>query len=90
VDKIDQFAAELGNPGTRVSEQLLALKFLLHFVGDLHQPLHAADDHDAAANKKLTTARQCLWTAAGTQRREHVFASPGVRGADGQGCRAAA
>jgi hypothetical protein len=35
---------------------LLALEFLLHFVGDLHQPLHAADDHDAGANKKLVAA----------------------------------
>jgi hypothetical protein len=55
VDKINQFAAEVGNPATGASEQLLALKFLLHFVGDLHQPLHAADDHDAGGNKKLVT-----------------------------------
>jgi hypothetical protein len=34
----------------------LALKFLLHFVGDMHQPLHAADDHDAGGNKKLVEA----------------------------------
>jgi hypothetical protein len=53
VDKIDQFAAELSNPTAGASERLLALKFLLHFVGDLHQPLHAADDHDAGGNKKL-------------------------------------
>jgi hypothetical protein len=53
VDKIDQFAAELGDRSTSTSEQLLALKFLLHFVGDLHQPLHASDDHDAGGNKKL-------------------------------------
>jgi hypothetical protein len=56
VDKIDQFAAELGNPATPASERLLSLKFLLHLVGDLHQPLHAADDHDAGGNKKLATA----------------------------------
>jgi hypothetical protein len=56
VDKIDQFAAELGNPATVASEQLLALKFLLHLVGDLHQPLHAADDHDAGGNRKLVAA----------------------------------
>jgi S1/P1 Nuclease len=55
VDKIDQFAAELADPAIGPSEQLLALKFLLHFVGDLHQPLHAADDHDAGGNKKLVT-----------------------------------
>ena len=51
VDKIDQFTAELSNPATGASERLLALKFLLHFVGDLHQPLHAADDHDAGATR---------------------------------------
>jgi hypothetical protein len=53
VDKINQFAAELSDPATAAPEQLLALKFLLHFVGDLHQPLHASDDHDAGGNKKL-------------------------------------
>jgi hypothetical protein len=53
VDKINQFAAELCDRATGASEQLVALKFLLHFVGDLHQPLHAADDHDAGGNKKL-------------------------------------
>jgi hypothetical protein len=56
VDKIDQFTAELSNPATGASERLLALKFLLHFVGDLHQPLHAADDHDAGGNMKLVAA----------------------------------
>ena len=33
-------------------ERLVALKFVLHLVGDLHQPLHAADDHDAGGNRK--------------------------------------
>jgi S1/P1 Nuclease len=56
VDKIDQFAVELSNPATSASEQLLALKFLLHLVGDVHQPLHAADDHDMGGNKKLVAA----------------------------------
>jgi hypothetical protein len=56
VDKIDQFATELANPATADSERLLALKFVLHFVGDLHQPLHAADDHDAGGIKELVTA----------------------------------
>jgi S1/P1 Nuclease/AefR-like transcriptional repressor, C-terminal domain len=56
VDKVDQFAAELANPAIGDSERLLALKFLLHFVGDLHQPLHAADDHDAGGTKELVTA----------------------------------
>ncbi len=50
VDKIAQFAAELGSPRVSRLEKLLALKFLMHFVGDLHQPLHAADRHDRGGN----------------------------------------
>jgi S1/P1 Nuclease len=57
VDKINQFAAELGDPATGASEHLLALKFLLHFVGDLHQPLHAAADHDAGG---MAQAKECI------------------------------
>jgi hypothetical protein len=50
VDKIEQFKAELKDPKTSKAERLLAFKFLLHFVGDVHQPLHAADNHDRGAN----------------------------------------
>jgi hypothetical protein len=50
VDKIDEFAAELGDPRTSQAERLLALKFLIHFVGDLHQPLHASDHNDRGGN----------------------------------------
>ena len=32
-------------------DRLTALVFLMHFVGDLHQPLHAGEDHDAGGNK---------------------------------------
>jgi nuclease S1 len=50
VDKIEQFAAELAAPGTDAEERLVALKFVLHFVGDLHQPLHSADNGDKGGN----------------------------------------
>jgi S1/P1 Nuclease len=50
VDKINEFATELRNPSTTPSERLLALKFVLHFVGDAHQPLHASDHHDEGGN----------------------------------------
>jgi S1/P1 Nuclease len=50
VNKIDEFAAELGNAATPPAERLLALKFLIHFVGDLHQPLHATDHQDKGGN----------------------------------------
>jgi S1/P1 Nuclease len=39
VDKVQEFAAELANSATDLEEQVVALKFVLHFVGDLHQPL---------------------------------------------------
>jgi hypothetical protein len=32
-----------------------ALKFLVHFVGDLHQPLHCADNDDASGNRLKVT-----------------------------------
>ncbi len=56
IDKIDEFTTELGAPATSDQERLLALEFLLHFVGDVHQPLHASDDHDQGGNAKIVTA----------------------------------
>ena len=56
VDKIEQFIVELKSPATSPEERLLALKFLLHFVGDMHQPFHASYDHDAGGNQKNVTA----------------------------------
>jgi S1/P1 Nuclease len=50
VNKLDEFSAELANPATTQAERLLALKFLIHFIGDLHQPLHAADHQDRGGN----------------------------------------
>ncbi len=55
IDKIDQFYAELESPATPQAERRVALQFLLHFVGDLHQPLHASDDHDQGGNRKLAS-----------------------------------
>lgn len=50
IDKIDEFSAELADPATSAAERLFALKFLIHFVGDLHQPLHASDHEDHGGN----------------------------------------
>ncbi|HEX4153172.1 MAG TPA: S1/P1 nuclease [Steroidobacteraceae bacterium] len=56
VDKIEQFEAELRDSGTEPRERLLALQFLLHLIGDLHQPLHASDDHDQGGNRERVSA----------------------------------
>jgi hypothetical protein len=50
VDKVEQFATELGQMNTGLAEKQVALKFLVHFVGDMHQPLHAADHQDGGGN----------------------------------------
>jgi hypothetical protein len=46
VDKIDQFAKELRDPATFPGERLMALQFLLNFVGDIHDPLHTIEHND--------------------------------------------
>lgn len=50
IDRINAFTAELRNPQTPQAERVLALKYVLHLVGDLHQPLHASDSHDRGGN----------------------------------------
>ena len=50
VDKIEQFQAELVAPSIDAEEKLFALEFILHLVGDLHQPLHSSDNHDRGGN----------------------------------------
>ena len=55
IDKIREFTVELASPTTAPSERLLALKYLLHFVGDVHQPLHASDNHDRGGNCVLVS-----------------------------------
>jgi hypothetical protein len=53
VDKLDEFIAELHTRGIPKKERLLALQFVLHLLGDVHQPLHASDDHDEGGNLKI-------------------------------------
>lgn len=40
----------LANPRQSAARRAEALRFLVHFVADLHQPLHAADNHDRGGN----------------------------------------
>jgi hypothetical protein len=50
VNKIAEFETELEDASTAPAERVMALKFLMHFVGDLHQPLHASDHNDRGGN----------------------------------------
>lgn len=55
VNKVEEFARELASPATGDAKKVLALRFLMHFVGDIHQPLHASDDMDKGGNGKLAS-----------------------------------
>jgi nuclease S1 len=46
LNKVEQFAEELADPAVNRKERILALKFLIHLVGDLHQPLNVTDNDD--------------------------------------------
>ena len=67
VNKIEQFAAELASPAIADSEKVVALRFLMHFVGDIHQPLHASDDLDKGGNGKQAS----IGTAKATTLHHH-------------------
>lgn len=68
VNKIEQFERELQDQHTTLAERQVALKFLLHFVGDLHQPLHAADHDDHGGNCVLLDT-----AGAGHSRNLHAY-----------------
>ena len=50
--KTQYFLAVLGNPQAGVAKRREALEFVVHFVADLHQPLHCEDDHDKGGNTR--------------------------------------
>jgi hypothetical protein len=52
VDKILQFRQALADPALSDRARLRALQFLLHLVGDVHQPLHASNNGDAGGNDR--------------------------------------
>ncbi len=44
------YAGQLADPDRSQTERMEALKFLVHFIGDLHQPLHAGFAEDRGGN----------------------------------------
>ena len=49
--QIQTMLADLGNQTLPADQRRTALYFLIHLVGDLHQPLHVGRDEDAGGNK---------------------------------------
>ncbi|MEM8757761.1 MAG: S1/P1 nuclease [Planctomycetota bacterium] len=50
VSAIDRFATQLGDESLPTEQRIEALMFLVHFVGDLHQPLHGGRQEDRGGN----------------------------------------
>jgi nuclease S1 len=55
VDRIEHFTKELSDPSHSSEKRLEALKYLIHFVGDIHQPLHCAENGDNGGNSRQVT-----------------------------------
>jgi len=49
-EQLKRLIAVLAQPGNSARERNEALKWVVHLVGDLHQPLHAADNDDHGGN----------------------------------------
>jgi len=47
---LERFKAQLLDSHTSKAKKQFALKFIVHLVGDMHQPLHCADNHDRGGN----------------------------------------
>jgi hypothetical protein len=50
VGKIEDLRRKLQDPALSPDQRREALMFLIHFVGDMHEPLHCADDDDRGGN----------------------------------------
>ncbi len=60
VAAIEQQRRILADPGQPLGLRRDALKFIVHLVGDIHQPLHASDRRDSGGNRfqvRLTAAQ---------------------------------
>ena len=68
-----KYPAIVTNPATSRSEKMIALRYIIHVTGDLHQPLHVGNGLDFGANlcdvvwndsctgKKTTTNLHSVW-----------------------------
>jgi hypothetical protein len=52
---LSQYRADLKDPGKSLAEKQHALRFIVHIVGDLHQPLHVGNGTDLGGNEFKVT-----------------------------------
>jgi len=67
VAKLPEYVATLADKTKSDDDRLVALKFVVHFAGDSHQPLHAENNSDRGGNNihltyfKHTTNLHAVW-----------------------------
>ena len=61
VSAIEQDLAVLSSPSATEQERLEALKYLGHWVGDVHQPLHVSFEDDRGGNSIGVSGGLCSW-----------------------------
>jgi hypothetical protein len=67
VAKLEQFEHVLSDQEAPERQRLEALKYIVHFIGDAHQPLHVSNDHDRGGNnvavifRGLPTNLHAVW-----------------------------
>jgi hypothetical protein len=78
VAKIEQFEHVLSDQEAPERQRLEALKYIVHFIGDAHQPLHVSNDHDRGGNnvavifRGLPTNLHAVWDSG--------IIAPAIRG----------
>ncbi|MFT4937799.1 MAG: hypothetical protein ACI88A_000821 [Paraglaciecola sp.] len=50
VSALSMFSAQVKSPNTSLEQKQRALRFIVHIIGDLHQPLHAGNGNDRGGN----------------------------------------
>lgn len=82
ITAIERFSARLADQSLPAAEREEALRFLVHFVGDLHQPLHCGDNRDRGGNdvpavfRNRATNLHSIWD---TPLLRETIERPGVR-----------
>jgi len=51
ISKIEEFSKVLADPKLTPQQKKEPLMFLIHFIGDMHQPLHCSDNKDRGGNE---------------------------------------
>lgn len=83
IEAILESESALRNPMTSFAEKTRALKFLVHFVGDIHQPLHSGRPEDRGGNdierkwNKKKTNLHAIWDTDIIESGHSEFSSKG-------------